>query len=236
MVLIALENNHLYVNKKKCTFASSQLEYLGHIVSGEGVYADASKIQAMLDWPTPRSLKELCGFLGLTGYYRRFVAGYGHLAWPLTQQLKNDSFHWSTEAETAFQKLKQAMTTVPVLSLPDFSQPFVVESDASGFRIGAVLMQHQRSIAYFSQVLSSRARTKSVYERELMYKPGSENRVADALSRQPTGLELLHLTTYALYDGDGICQKIQQDPRLSLIQAALCANSATVKGWVLLVQ
>ena len=102
------------------------------------------------------------------GYYRRFVSGYGAIAAALIQQLKKDAFHWNAEAEIAFQRLKQAMTEVPVLALPDFSKSFIIETDASGNGLGTVLTQREGPIAYFSQVLSDRARLKSVYERELM--------------------------------------------------------------------
>ena len=113
--LETLRHHQFFAKVGKCVFGQQELEYLGHIVSKEGVSADASKIQAMLDWPTPRSLKELRGFLGLTGYYRRFVEGYGRISWPLTQQLKKDAFQWNSEAEEAFQHLKKAMTEIPVL-------------------------------------------------------------------------------------------------------------------------
>ena len=104
----------------------------------------------------------------MTGYYRRFVKGYGAISWPLTQQLKKDAFNWNPEAKAAFRKLKTAMTTIPVLALPNFSQPFIVDTDASGYGLGAILMQSHRPVAYFSQVLSARERQKSIYERELM--------------------------------------------------------------------
>ena len=155
-VLSILANHQLHVDRKKCLFAKPQLEYLGHLVSAKGVVADPNKISAMVEWPTPKSLKELQGFLGLTGYYHRFVEGYGAISWPLTQQLKKDAFNWNLEAEAAFQKLKTTMTTIPVLALPNFSQLFIVETDASGYGLGAVLMQSHRPIAYFSQVLTTR--------------------------------------------------------------------------------
>ena len=167
-VMAALEENSLHVNTKKCIFGQSNIEYLGHWVSAEGVVADRGKNEPMLMWPTPTTLKELRGFLGLTGYYCHFVEGYGALSWPLTQQLKKDSFNWNEDVEAAFQKLKATMTSVPVLALPDFSQPFILETDALGTSLGAVLMQNHRPITYYSQVLSSRNGMKSVYERELM--------------------------------------------------------------------
>ena len=168
LVLGILQANSLYANRKKCEFGRTQVAYLGHIISGQGVAADPSKIQAMNSWPTPTNLKALRGFLGLTGYYRKFVAGYARIASPLTDQLKKDRFGWSLEVATAFEELKQAMSSVPVLAMPDFTKPFIVETDASGFGLGAVLLQGQQPVAYYSQVLGPWARLKSIYEKELM--------------------------------------------------------------------
>ncbi|KAL0545247.1 hypothetical protein IC582_020397 [Cucumis melo] len=122
----------------------------------------------MLQWPQPKDITGLRGFLGLTGYYRRFVKSYGEIAAPLTKLLQKNAFKWDENATLAFESLKKAMTTIPVLALPDWSLPFMIETDASGSGLGAVLSQNSHPIAFFSQKLSPRAQSKSIYERELM--------------------------------------------------------------------
>jgi hypothetical protein len=144
------------------------VNYLGHIIGREGVAMDPEKITAMLEWPKPTTLKALAAFLGLTGYYRKFIQQYGIIARPLTQLLKKDSFKWNDEAEHAFIHLKTAMTTAPVLALPDFSKKFVIECDASGVGLGAILMQDKQPIAYFSQALHGRNLNLSTYEKEML--------------------------------------------------------------------
>jgi hypothetical protein len=155
LVLQTLLQHKLFLKFKKCAFAQQNIEYLGHVISNDGVSTDPSKIDAMVNWHVPKSLTEVRGFLDLTGYYRKFVRNYGILAKPLTSLLKSKTFSWSKEADDAFQALKQAMTFVPVLTLPDFSISFEIETDACDWGVGAVLIQNGHPVAFFSKALSA---------------------------------------------------------------------------------
>lgn len=106
--------------------------------------------------------------MGLTGYYRRFVANYGSITAPLHQMIKGDGFQWTNTVAKAFERLKHAMMTVLVFTLPNFSKPLIVETDASRIRLGPVLSQNQRPIAFYSHTLLATAQAKFVYKRELM--------------------------------------------------------------------
>lgn len=167
-VFHCLRQHQLVINGSKCEFMVDKVAYLGHIISASGVSIDDEKIRAIKTWPSPRNIKELRGFLGLTGYYRRFVKGYASLTRVLTNQLKKDTFAWNMEAEKVFQHLKVVMTQVPVLAMPDFHKTFVVETDASQCGLGAVLLQDTHPIAYYSKSLGKRASNKPIYEKELM--------------------------------------------------------------------
>lgn len=167
-VMELLQTHGLFVKRKKCEFGSRKLEYLGHIISGEGVKVDQNKIRAMMDWPAPTTITELRGFLGLTGYYRKFVQSYGVIPRPLTNLLKKGKFEWTADADTAFSVLKQAITTTPTLALPDFTVPFIIQTDASGEGIGAVLTQNGRPIAFMSRSLGVAKKNWSTYAREML--------------------------------------------------------------------
>ncbi|XP_052483016.1 uncharacterized mitochondrial protein AtMg00860-like [Gossypium raimondii] len=111
----------LFAKKSKCTFGATQVEYLGHVICRGTVSMDRAKIASVLDWPSPRSVKELRGFLGLSGYYRRFIRGYGLIAKPLTLLLRQRaSWQWTALEQVAFEQLKSAVCQAPVLILPDF--------------------------------------------------------------------------------------------------------------------
>ena len=124
-----------------------------------------------MDWPLPKELKQLRGFLWLTGYYRRFVKGYDNICKPLTQLLKKDVKGWNEEATKAFNQLKELMISAPVLALPDFNKLFIMETDVSLTGVGAILMQERHLIAFIIKSLRSKQQVMPVYEREMLVNP-----------------------------------------------------------------
>jgi hypothetical protein len=167
-VLRLLAQHQLFLKQSKCAFGASEVEYLGHLVGKDGVRVDPKNIEAMQDLPHPKTLKSLHGFLGLTGYYRKFVKNYGKIAAPLTALLKKNSFNWTPAAAQDFQTLKMAMCTTPILALPDFTKTFVLECDASRKGIGVVLMQEGRPLSFTSKQLSQKNLGKPIYEKEML--------------------------------------------------------------------
>jgi hypothetical protein len=141
---------------------------LGHLVGKDGVRVDPKNIEATQDWPHPKTLKSLRGFMGLTGYYSKFVKNYKNIATPLTTLLKKNSFTWTPAVDQAFQTLKMDMCTTLVLDLFYFTKIFVLECDASGKGIGVVLMQEGRPLEFTSKQLSERNMGKSIYENEML--------------------------------------------------------------------
>jgi len=161
--------HHFLLKYSKCSFATQSLEYLGHIISAAGVATDPTKIQAVKEWPVPTDLKQLRGFLGLSGYYRKFIKNYGIISRPLTELLKkNTVFLWTPSHQESFDTLKAALTSAPVLALPDFTKPFTIETDASAVGMGAVLMQNSHPVAYLSKALGVKAQALSTYEKECL--------------------------------------------------------------------
>jgi hypothetical protein len=149
-VLTELRHQHLFIKRSKCAFGVTSVSYLGHVISVEGVAMDPAKVQAIHDWPVPRSARAVRGFLGLVGYYRKFVRNYGVIVAPLTALLK-EGFSWGDEAAAAFTALKAAVTSAPVLAMLDFTKAFTVECDASTHGFGAVLIQEGHPVAFFSR-------------------------------------------------------------------------------------
>ena len=126
------------------------------------------KIRAIWDWPMLKTVTELKGFLGLFTYYKRYVKGFSQFAAPLTNLKKKGAFTWTDLAQQTFEEMKTIMSSCPVLALPDFSQPFIVECDASGEGIGAVLMQNHHSIAFESRKVKDYESHYSIYDKEML--------------------------------------------------------------------
>lgn len=162
LFLDILRQHELCLKQSKCTFGVPTVSYLGHVVSANGVAMDCQKVQAMTDWTRPRSV------LGLAGYYRRFIQDYGAIAAPLTRLLTKDGFVWTEAVDVTFQNLKRALSTTLVLQLIDFNHRFVVECDASGTGMGAVLHQGQGAVAFFSRSMAPRHTGLAAYECELI--------------------------------------------------------------------
>lgn len=178
LVLSKLRENKLYANPKKCSFHQTHIEFLGYRVSGDGILPCESKIKAIRNWPQPTNVQEVRQFIGLCSHYRRFIPGFSSVAAPLTDQTKGGGakrrpIEWSSTCQEAFDCLKQLMTSTPVLQHPDLNKPFVIETDASDFGVGAVLLQRDENdilhpLAYESKKLSEAEQGYSVQERELL--------------------------------------------------------------------
>ncbi|KAK8940812.1 hypothetical protein KSP39_PZI010806 [Platanthera zijinensis] len=168
LVLETLRRNELYAKFSKCEFWLPSVAFLGHIVSGEGIAVDPAKIVAIREWPALSSVAEVRSFLGLAGYYRRFVENFSRVALPLTKLTRKDQkFLWTQECVQAFEELKRRLTTAPVLSSPSGTEGFEVYSDASGSGLGCVLLQHGSVIAYGSRQLKVHERNYPVHDLEL---------------------------------------------------------------------
>ena len=163
-----LRKEKLYAKFSKCEFWLQEVQFLGHIVSREGIKVDPAKIEAIMNWERPKTPTEIRSFLGLAGYYRRFVQDFSRIATPLTKLTrKNEKFIWNEKCEESFQELKKRLVSAPVLSLPDDQGNFVIYSDASYKGLGCVLMQHDKVIAYASRQLKPHEQKYPTHDLEL---------------------------------------------------------------------
>jgi hypothetical protein len=141
IILQQLHDHQLYANFSKCVFWLKEISFLGHVISTEGIAIDPSKVQEVLDWKSPRLVMQICSFLRLAGYYRRFISNFSKIAKPMTKLLeKGAKFKWSPQCKEVFLTLKKLLTTAPVLAQPDIEKTFDVYCDASGTGIGGILM------------------------------------------------------------------------------------------------
>ena len=231
-VLGKLREHGLFAKRTKCAFGLDSVEYLGHVVTAEGISPDPAKIEAITTWPAPTDVQELRVFLGMANYYQRFVPRFAHIAAPLTELLRKDAaWTWGSAHAEAFEELKHRLSTAPILLVPDFSLPFQVGTDASQFAIGAELQQDQgkgmQPVQYYSRKLNSAERNYHTGERELLaivaackrwrpYLAGKENTVltdhkpltaiytqADLSKRQVRWMESLAETRPAIIYREG---------------------------------
>ena len=163
-----LRKEKLYAKFSKCEFWLREVQFLGHIVGSEGIRVDPAKIEAVMNWERLKTPTEVRSFMGLAGYYRRFVKDFSKIAVPLTRLTrKNEKFEWTDKCEKSFQELKQRLVTAPVLALPDDQGDFVIYSDASYKGLGCVLMQHGKVIAYASRQLKPHEQRYPTHDLEL---------------------------------------------------------------------
>ena len=163
-----LREHRLYAKFSKCEFWLEEVSFLGHVLSKDGIAVDPNKVQDVLDWKQPQNVHEIRSFLGLAGYYRRFIENFSKIVKPMTELLKNGvKFEWSPACEEAFQTLKDRLTTAPVLAQPDISKSFDVYCDASRIGLGCVLMQEGRVVAYASRQLKRHEENYPTHDLEL---------------------------------------------------------------------
>ncbi|GKB92556.1 putative reverse transcriptase domain-containing protein [Tanacetum coccineum] len=209
LILELLKKEELYAKFSKCEFWIPKVQFLGHVIDSQGIHVDPAKIESIKDWASPKSPTEIRQFLGLAGYYRRFIEGFSKIAKPMTKLTqKKVKFEWGDKQETAFQLLKQKLCSAPILALPEGSEDFIVYCDASIKGLGLVLMQREKVIAYASRQLKIHEKNYTThdlelgavvfslklwrhylygtndYDYEIRYHLGKANVVTDALSRK----------------------------------------------------
>ena len=167
IVLQALRETKLYAKLSKCDFWLNEISFLGHIVSAKDIRVDPVKIETVVNWKPPRSVTEVRSFLGLVGYYRRFVKGFSVIASLLTKLLrKGVMFEWSNKCHNSFEQLKEMLVEAPVLTQPTSGKEYTLYSDASGIGLGCVLMQNEKVVAYASRQLKSHEQNYPTHDLE----------------------------------------------------------------------
>jgi hypothetical protein len=175
LVLDKLREHQLYAKKSKCEFYKKTISFLGHVISKDGIAMEKDKVKAVCEWPPLKTVHDVKSFLGLAGYYRRFIAGFSRICAPLSDltkgnNQKNSPINWKDEQQNAFDEIKKAISTEPVLILPDPKLPYTIQTDSSGFAVGAVLMQDQgkglQPIAFMSKKMLPPEKNYPVHEQE----------------------------------------------------------------------
>ncbi|GJY62394.1 putative reverse transcriptase domain-containing protein [Tanacetum coccineum] len=168
IILELLKKEELYAKFSKCEFWIPKVQFLGHVIDNKGIHVDPAKIESVKDWASPKTPTEIRQFLGLVGYYRRFIEGFSKIAKPMTKLTqKKVKFEWGDKQEAAFQLLKQKLCSAPILALPGGSEDFIVYCDASKKGLGAVLMQREKVISYASRQLKIHEKNYTTHDLEL---------------------------------------------------------------------
>ena len=168
IMLQFLRDHQLYAKFSKCEFWLTEVRFLGHVVSASGVSVDPEKVEAMMSWERPKSVFEIRSFLGLAGYYRRFIEDFSQIAAPMTRLTQKEvKFDWDDRCKAAFQELKKRLTSAPILIVPDREQGYTVYCDASRAGLGCVLMQSGRVVAYGSRQLKNYEQNYPTHDMEL---------------------------------------------------------------------
>ncbi|GKD38213.1 putative reverse transcriptase domain-containing protein [Tanacetum coccineum] len=163
-----LKKEELYAKFSKCEFGLSKVQFLGHVIDSEGIHVDPAKIESVKDWASPKTPTKIRQFLGLAGYYKRFIKGFSKIARPMAELTqKSVKFDWGEKAEAAFQLLKQKLCSAPILALPEGSEKFMVYCDASHKGLGTILMQKENVIAYASRQLKVHEKNYTTHDLEL---------------------------------------------------------------------
>jgi hypothetical protein len=164
-----LRENKLYVKLEKCEFGVTEVDFLGHRITQEGLKMDDHKVKAIVDWELPKSVPALRSFLGLASYYCKFIKNFAKITTPLTNLLKKSAvtYEWEGACDEAFETLKDILVKALVLKLPDFDKDFEIHSDASNFAIGGVLVQERRLVAFESKKFSDTERRWPTHEKEM---------------------------------------------------------------------
>ncbi|GJU17906.1 putative reverse transcriptase domain-containing protein [Tanacetum coccineum] len=235
LILELLKKEELYAKFSKCDFWLSKVQFLGHVIDSEGIHVDPAKIESIKDWESPKTPTEIRQFLGLAGYYRRFIEGFSKIAKPMTKLTqKSVKFNWGEKEETAFQTLKQKLCSAPILALPKGSENFVVYCDASHKGLGAVLMQKEKVIAYASRQLKIHEKNYTThdlelgavllrdYDCELRYHLRKANVVADAILNAQ-----VKIRKEENYETEDLCCMIKNlEPR---VDETLCLKN---RSWI----
>jgi len=168
IILQILREQQLYAKFSKCEFFQSKIQYLGHIISKEGISVDPDKIKAITEWSVPKDVSDVRSFMGITGYYRRFIEGFSKIAYPITSlQKKGTKFNWTDKCQESFEKLKHLLTTTPILKIADPNKDFLLCTDASNEGLGGVLTQENCVIAYESRKLKQHEKNYATHDLEL---------------------------------------------------------------------